>query len=447
MKKNSIITILLCVSMTTYAQSISLQKAKEIAVENNYSVKNSLLAVSEAKAQVSEAKTNYFPKVNAIAFGMKGIDPLMKFHMDGGNLPVYDGNISNLASATQYAYMPAINMNLLNQLGLGALTIVQPIYAGNRIRTGNKLAALNLEVKQTQQSLSQKDVLLNTEKLYWQVVNLKENEKTLAAYEDFLDKLCKEVANAEKNGVAIKNDLLKVKIKRSELKVKRMQLEDGIDLSIRQFCQTIGIPYTTTLDFCDRPDEINLPQSYFIEENQALKQRDEYRLLEKSVKASQLQTELSRGEMRPSFNVGVSGYYSNMFESGTDGALNGMVFAQMSIPISGLWEGKHKVRQYKAKERMAENQLKDNSELLCLQIDKAWKDLNEAYKTIQLNEEILEQTTENKRVNLESYKNGFSQMSDLLDAEAQVNDTENKLIEAKTNYKLSIAKYLTVTGR
>lgn len=447
MKKNSITTILLCASMVASAQPISLQRAKEMAVENNYSLKNSLLAVSEAKAQVSEAKTNYFPKVNAMAFGMKAIDPLIKFHVDGGNLPVYDGNLSNLASATQYAYMPAINMNMLNQLGLGALTVVQPIYAGNRIRTGNKLAALNLEVKQTQQSLSQKKILFNTEKQYWQVVNLKENEKTLTAYEDFLDKLYKEVENAEKNGVVIKNDLLKVKIKRSELKVKRMQLEDGIALSVRQFCQTIGVPYTTTLNFCDRPDEADLPQSYYIEENQALKQRNEYQLLEKSVKASQLQTELSRGEMRPSFNVGLSGYYLNMFESGTESALNGMVFAQMSIPISGLWEGKHKVRQYKAKEQIAENQLKDNSDLLCLQMDKAWRDLNEAFKTIQFNEEILEQTTENRRVNMESYQNGFSQMSDLLDAEAQVNDTENKLIEAKINYKLAIANYLIVTGR
>lgn len=130
-----------------------------------------------------------------------------------------------------------------------------------------------------------------------------------------------------------------------------------------------------------------------------------------------------------------------------NGSFNGMAFAGVSVPISNWWEDKHKTDQMRSKEKMAENELKENTGLLNLQIEKAWRDLNEIYKSIILNEEILEQAKENLRVNQQSYKNGLSQISDLLEAQAQMNDNEEKLIESKVNYQIAVANYQMVTGR
>lgn len=448
MKKHIISSSLfLCMGTAVFAQNITLLQAKENTTNHNNTIKKSTLEIEEANALIKEARTGYLPKVSALAFGMKAIDPLIKLDMEGGNLPVYDGNPANLGSATQFAYMPGINISALNQLAGAAVTAMQPVYAGNRIKTGNKLADLNLEVKEKQKELSQREVILKTENEYWQTVKLYEKEGTLKAYEDFLDKLSKEVANAVKNGVTIKNDLLKVQVKRSELKLKRTQLENGTILSTKQLCQTMGIPYTSDLIPIDRVTRISPPDTYFISDDQALSQRIEYTLLEKSIEASKLQTELKKGEGRPSVNVGISGFYMDPLTKSMDGSFNGMVFAGVSVPVSNWWEDKHKINQMKAKEKIAENELKDNSSLLSLQIEKAWRDLNEAYKSISLNEEILEQAIENRRVNQQSYKNGLSQMSDLLEAQAQVNDTEERLIESKVTYQIAVAHYLMVTGR
>lgn len=447
MKKYIFSIATLCFAISAYSQNISLEEAKKNALIHNERIKNSALEVEEATAFKKEAKNYAMPKVSALVFGMKAVDPLFKLNMEGGNLPVYDGNPANLLTATQFAYMPGINMSLLNQMAVGAVTVLQPVYAGNKIKTGNKLADINLDVKRKQSELSQREILFKTEKEYWQIVSLYKKQETLTGYENFLDKLTKEVQNAVKNGVTLKNDALKVQVKRSELKLKRIQLENGILLSTRQLSQTTGIPFTESLIASGIVSNINPPEFYFIDENTAIKQRLEYQMLEESIQASQLKTELQKGDARPSINVGLTGLYFDMLEKNTNGNFNGMAFASVSVPISSLWENKHKIDQLKTKEQIATNELQENAGLLALQIEKAWRDLNEAFTNISLNEEILEQSSENSRINQQSYKNGMSQMSDLLDAQAQVNDTEERLIESQIKYQVAVSNYLLVTGR
>jgi len=49
--------------------------------------------------------------------------------------------------------------------------------------------------------------------------------------------------------------------------------------------------------------------------------------------------------------------------------------------------------------------LKDKSELLLLQMEKAWQDVTDAYKQLQLSEEARAQAEVNVQLNEESYKN------------------------------------------
>ena len=81
-------------------------------------------------------------------------DPLVKFDMPGGNLPVYDGNPANLSTATQFAYYPGVSLSLLDKITTGAIMATQPIFAGGRIYYGNKLAQLGIDVNTSKLILS-----------------------------------------------------------------------------------------------------------------------------------------------------------------------------------------------------------------------------------------------------------------------------------------------------
>lgn len=447
--KNIIIVLLILVSSVAgFAQTtLTLEQSKSLALKNNKALQNSSLETEAAKEVKKNASTNYFPKVSANVFGMQAIDPLIKYNMQGGNLPVYDGNPANLPTATQFAYFPGVQLSMLQRAAVGILNIAQPIYAGGQINTGNKLATLNVEVKERQQQLMENEALLKTEQQYWQLISLQEKQKTLEKYELLLSDIRKQVDDAFKAGLIIKNDVLKVQIKQSELEANKNKLFNGKKLATMQFCQTIGVPYDSTLVLLDVIDVTQSPDNYYTDNSSAMNNRTEYKLLEKSVEAAHLQTQMKQGEYMPTVAVGLAGYHLNMLEKGKDNYTNGLAYVSVSIPISDWWGGYHSIKEHKLKQQIAENTFEDTKALLNLQTEKVWTDVTQAWKQISIMKETALQAEENLKVSQTGYNSGVVTLSDLLEAQALVTETSDKLIEAQTQYKLAASTYLQVTAQ
>ncbi|MCB0536235.1 MAG: TolC family protein [Lewinellaceae bacterium] len=448
MKKIMMITVALITSAAAYSQStLTLEQSKSLALKNNKALQNSALEIEAAQQVKKNAFTNYFPKVNANIIGFQAINPLIEFNVPGGNLPVYDGNPANLATATEFAYFPGLELSMFQRSAIGVLNIVQPIYAGGKISTGNKLAQLNVDVKEQQQQLTENEILLKTEQQYWLLISLQEKQKTLEKYELLLNGVRKQVDDAFTAGLIIKNDVLRVQIKQSELEANKNKLLNGKKLATMQFCQTIGIPYDSTLILQEVIDVSQNPYQYYTDNQNALTQRTEYQLLEKSVEATQLQTKMKTGDYMPTVAVGLAGYHINMLEKGANNFTNGLAYVSVSIPISDWWGGSYAIREHKIKQQIAENTFEDTKGLLNLQMEKAWTDVNEAWKQIAIMKETAIQAEENLKVSQTGYDSGVVALSDLLEAQALVAETADKLTEAQTQYKLAITTYLQVTAR
>lgn len=448
MKKIMILAAVTSLSVTAYSQTtLTLQQSRELALKNNIGIKNGTAEIEVAREIKKNAYTNYFPKVSVHVFGMQAINPLIEYKMEGGNLPVYDGNPANLATATEFAYFPGVELNMLQRTAVGILNIAQPVYTGGRLNTGNQLAQLNVDVKEKQRELSEKEVLLKTEQQYGQLISLQEKEKTLAKYELLLNDVRKQVDDAFRAGLIIKNDVLKVQIKQSELEANKNKLINGKKLATMQFCQTIGVPYDPALRVQDIINVKQSPDQYYTDNQSALSNRTEYGLLEKSVEAARLQTKMKQGEYMPTIAAGLAGYHLNMLEKGANSYTNGLAYVSVSIPISDWWGGRHSLREHKIKETVAANTFEDTKGLLILQMEKAWTDVNEAWKNIVILKETAVQAEENLKVSQTGYNSGVVTLSDLLEAQVLVQETADKLIEAQTQYKLAVTTYLQVTGR
>lgn len=429
-----------------FAQKVlTLDESRQLALQNNSKSKNSRLETDASRQIKKSAFTNYFPNISAGGMMWSAQKDLMDIKTQGGNLPVYDGNLANLASATQYAYMPGGSMGMMKNGTIGFVNIVQPLFAGGRILNGNRLASLGEEVSEFKDKLTKNEILLKTEEQYWQIVSLEEKSKTVDSYEALLKNLLSKVEDAFKSGLVMKNDVLKVKLKLSEVLLNKSKLENGRKLAAMAFCQYIGIPYDSALVLKDELKINNLPESYYVDKNEAVKGRAEYSLLGKSVEAEKLQTNMKLGEYLPQAGIGLSGIYMKFDE--TKERTLGMVYGTVSVPISGWWGGTHELEERNIKEEIAENNFKNNSELLVLQVEKAWQDLTDAYKQYLLSEESKAQAEENIKVNEDSYKNGLSTVSDLLEAQALLQQTQDQLTDAKVSYADKVINYLQVTGR
>jgi len=439
------VILVLAAGFVRAGDKLTLEESKRLALLNNAAIKNSLLEKEAAGETRKAALTRYFPTVSASGTAFDAGKSLMEISTEGGNLPVYDGNPANLAAATQFAYSPGMTMGLLKSATIGMVTAVQPVYAGGRIVNGNKLAALGEDVSEYKVRMSRNEVLLTTEEDYWRVVSLNDKLKTVQKYEELLQRLLVQVESAYNAGLVMKNDVLKVKLSLSQVLLNKSKVENGRKLSAMALCQHIGIPYDPSLELEDPLPASEAPQSYYIDAAEVLKTRPEYGLLAASVRAEELKSKMKLGEYLPQVGVGVAGLYMKLDE--TKGRTNGMIFGTLSIPLSGWWEGFHVLSEQKAREQIARNTMKDQSDQLILQMEKARQDLTDAHKQVLLSREAQAQAEENLKVNQDSYDNGLSNVSDLLDAQAMLQQTHDQLTDALAQYRVKLVYYLQVTGR
>ena len=446
MKKYIMLYLLLSYTCSALAQHVlTLDESKQLALQNNARIKNGVLEIEASRQTRKAAVTKYFPSISASGAYFEADKNMMEIATQGGNLPVYNGDPATLKSATQFAYMPAATMGLMKSGIFGMVTAVQPIFAGGRIWNGNRLAGLGEDASEWKSRLSQNEVLLKTEEQYWLVVSLHEKQKTVQRYEELLTKLLAQMKDAFVSGLVSRNDLLKVTVKRSEVLLNKSKLENGQKLAAMAFCQYIGIPYDSTLVLRDSLSVDGLPQSYYVDHSEALHARPEYRLLQASVRAEELQSDMKLGEYLPQAGIGITGLYMKL-DDGNDRRI-GMIFGTVSVPISSWWEASHTLSERSVKEEIAKNNLKDNSELLLLQMQKAWQDVSDAYKQIQLSQEAKSQAEENLKLNQDSYNNGMSNLSDLLEAQALEQQANDQFTDAKAGYRTKLIFYFQVTGR
>ena len=426
------------------AQTLSLDSCKSLALKNNKKIVEANYDVQASVQVKKNAFTNYFPKVSASAMAIRSKDYLVSGKIPEVNLPVYNGDVTTLASATQFAYFPGMNINALDYLNMANVTVMQPVFAGWRVYNGNRLAGLGCEISKQKQALTEKEVLTKTEELYWNIIALTEKQKTIESYDALLSALLKDVSVAVKAGLTQRNDLLKVQMKKNEIAMNKLKLKDGIALSHKALCQHIGVAYDSSLHVVAVADTAKLKQSFYADAALVVTNRNEYQMLNIAVKANELQKKMITGENMPQLAVGAVGYYQDVMNATSSNAV-GLV--SLSVPLSDWWGGSHKMKEQQIKINQAQNKLQETSELLVLQINQAQNELDETYFQIGNAEKSVEQAKENMKVTDDNYKAGVASMSDLLEAQALYQNALDNLTDANCQYRIKIADYLLVTGR
>lgn len=438
------LSITVVLTATANAQNLSLDSCKQYALDNNKRLKEAHMRSNAASEVKKNAFTNYFPTIDAGAMVMKSSKGLIEAKVPEMNLPVYDGNPANLANPTQFTYFPGMNIELLDYVNAGMITAIQPVYAGGRIRNGNKLASLGEEFAGYQEHLTKDEILVTTEYYYWNLLALKEKKKTLNGYQQLLTSLLKDVTVSYNAGLIQKSDLLKVKLELNNIKTNRLMLDNGMTLLKMTMAQHIGIEYNENMSITDTIIDITPPADIFNNPDDALANRYEYRMLNRAVDAEILQKRMARGEFMPSLAVGAQGLYLDVADKKNS---YGIMFATLSVPLSGWWGGSHKIKEHDIKVDIARNNLADKSELLKLQITKAYKDLIESYEQISVAEMSVDQANEHLNVVNDNYQAGIVSTSDLLEAQATYQSAKDKLVDAKTKYKIKKAEYLKTTAQ
>lgn len=426
--KRILYTLLTAIGLTVSAgaQTLTLEECKSLALTNNRELQGRQLEQQISRQTRREAFTHYFPNIKALGGYMDANKELIPL---GFPNPLTGG---------------MLDMSMVKDGKTAALTAVQPIFAGGQIVNSNRLAGVGEELSKLQYRQNAESVEKNTESYFWQVVQLEEKLRTVEAMEKLVGQVRKDVEMAIKAGVTTQNDLLRVELQEYELAANRLKIENGIRVSkllLGQYIGRAGSEIDLSYSDFQTPES---PLDFHIDAREAVLARAETAMLDCKVKAARLQKKIEVGKRLPTVGVGASYFYHDFLDKDYNAAL---VYASVTVPLTDWWGGGHAIKRQSLKQKQAENDRLNSIELMVIETEQTWNELQEAYQQIQLSRQAVNSATENMRMNREYFRAGTATLSDVLDAQSLLQQNNDRLTTACTTYQAKLTAYRLMTGQ
>ena len=439
----SFIIGLACCGSAAAQQTYTLDQLKQLAVENNYTLRSARNAIQQSKEQKSEVFTKYFPSISATGLGLSFDRHLIDIDL---SLPV------ELAAFVPAGTELPSDIKMIKNGVYGSVSAIQPIFMGGQIINGNKLAKVGVEASEIKLEASEDEVEMTTEQYYWQVVSIKEKQQTLNAIHQMLVELEKYVENRVRVGAVNRNDLLQVQLRRADIETAQLEAENLLTTVSELLAQHVGKPneeinvgIPAELSNMGKADAPALPVGLRQDHRSALNATAQYRLLAMNVEAHRLQHKMKVGENLPIVAVGASYSWNNFLNDNDRGS--GMIFAAVHVPLSGWWGGSHAIKRKKLALDDAREMMEDNGQKLIIYMNNAWSAVETSHKKLLIAHDAIAQAEENLRLHKDYYRVGTTPMSDLLLAEEQYQLACDRYTDAYASMQTKILEYRQATGQ
>lgn len=425
--KNKYIVILgLLFTVTSFAQNskvLELASCKQLALDNNKRITKTKKQLEASSEGIRAAKLEAYPMLDASLSGAYLGDPL------GG----------------------AMNGMIPEKMANAMVSASVPLYAGGKIRDGVKASKSQQNIAQQSVIMTERDVLFETEKAYYDVVKLQEKEKLANEYIKLLEALEKDVNNSYEVGLIYKNDLLKVQVELTNAKLGLKKVQDGKFMSLLALKQLIGmesseqIEIKESLSFVDQTAAISQEQR-----EESIMDRPEIQILEEIAGLEHLQAKILKSDYYPTVAlsmIGISGFGQGInFTNGKDNLTSYVGMLSVEIPIFDWGKRGAKAKQQKLKALAAQEELDQTKELLDLEIRNAEILVNQASQDVKSSELALTQSVENRRIVQDRFEAGTIVSKDLLEANALWQEAFSNVIDAKIVYLVNTANLSRVLG-
>ncbi|WP_418811200.1 TolC family protein [Paraprevotella xylaniphila] len=473
--------ILAAFSCMLHAQRVlSLDSCRNMAIANNKSLLIAKERMQKAHYDRKAAFTNFLPDFSATGTYMYFSDEISL--LNDGQKSALNHIGSSLQQGLTQAATPIIQhiaqtnpqlaaslqqaiqsgkldgmSTALNQLGneltdalrtdtrnvwAGAVTLMQPLYMGGKIRAYHRITKFSEALARTQHDAQLQDLILNTDDAYWTVVSLSYKKKMAESFLDLVNRLDGDVEKMIREGVATKADGLTVKVKVNEAEMLLTKVDNGLALSKMVLCQLCGMDLDTKFTLTDE-DRTDLQVSETVPNDavqRAWTYRPELKSLDWANKIYEDKVRVVRSEMLPSLAL-TGGYLVsnpsllNGFENKFRGMWN--VGIMLSVPVFHWNEGIYKVKAAKSEVNIARLQQTEAQEKIELQVNQSLFKNTEAQKRLALSEKNMEKAEENLRYADKGFKEGVIPVTNVMEAQTAWLSAQSDRIDAQIDLKLS----------
>lgn len=420
MVSKSILPLLLLIPLNGLkAQSIHKKLAIDdlfaLAETNSRSLRTFDLAEKQAQEEVSVAKNSRLPSLD-ISLAASYL----------GDVWMSDRDFSNGHTYT----MPHFGNNY-------AVEASQIVYAGGAISNSIALAKLQQQVAQLDKVKNRQDIRFLLAANYLELYKLYNEERVYLKNIDETKKLLAEMGARQKEGVALKNDIIRYELQLKTIELVLTQIQNQQTIVNNQLVTVLQLPQETVIDIDTTilnglPNTLNEKQwQEAAAASPSLKQArigvEQAQCSEKIVKAERLPSvALVAGDkldgpittMVPTVDYNVNYWYVGV----------GIRYNLASIYTSGK---KIKTSRW-ATQRASEGEklLQDN---LLTDVKAAYIHFTESFTTLDTEQKSLELANQNYMVVNNRYLNDLALITDMLDASNSKLNAELSVVNAQIN--------------
>ena len=397
--------------VTAHGQAVmplSLEEARQHALEHNKNLVNAGLAIDEADKMLRETIAQGLPQISATA--------------DYNN---FFGSTASLGGMPGAEFIIEFNptSNLIFNVG-------QLIFSGSYI-VGIQSARLFKEVTETSLEKTELDILAQVTQAYHLALVSKESRNIVASNLDNMRDLLEKTRAMVDVGVAEELDYDQLTVQAGMLEDALRAADRQVELSLNMLRLQMGMTADAEITLTDELDQIlgfsdpqaSLAKPFHLAEN------PDFRLMQLQTNLAERQIQMERAAYLPTLS-GFYNYTEKLLKSEFDITPNHVIGLNLSIPIFSSGARKARVDQARINLKIAENQKELLSEQLEIQEKQLRFNLNNAieqYESQLSNLEVARRVFESFN---RKFEQGMVSSLDLVTANNNYLQAENGYVSA-----------------
>jgi len=388
------------------SQSLTLQEAEKIAIQNHPQIQAATYLAAVAKAQVTEARSEYFPHAYGSATGVK-------------------------AETNSRVAAGALNNSIIFSRFADGVTVQQLVTDFGRTHELVKSSNLHAKAQEENVTTSRADVLLQVDAAYYNC--LKAQAVLQVAEETVKDRrlVSDQVAEMEKNKLKSGLDVSFANVDLAQAQLLLVQAQNDLQASYADLSAALGLADQKTFQLADQPVPPAPPSELSVLIAEAMRDRPEIISQQLDVSSAQSFATAERDLWLPTVSaVGVAGLTPYRVEQlGSRYAAAGF---NLNIPIFNgrQFNALHAEAQAEAGAR--QQFLRDLQDAVVRDVRKAWLNSISGYQRLALTQQLLDQANQTLDLAQQRYKLGLSSIIEL--SQSQLNATQAQISQASAKY-------------
>lgn len=332
------------------------------------------------------------------------------------------------------------------------VSLYQPLFTGFRLSSLKSASKYNYKAAEFEYDAGVNDYAYKIYEAFWNYYNTAQIVELIGDHLKAIEQHLKDTENFMENGLATKNDLLKLEVQYSNMTLRLIEAENNLDLARINFNRLIGYEINAQTQL-----EVQMLTASVQDFNtddlvaEAKQTRNEVKSAEQRLLAADQHISAANSGWFPSVYLFSNLYYSkpnqrilpaeNEFKETWDAGIT------LSWDIWNWGYNSSKSTQANETKFQSEQLFEQLNESIEIEVRNEYLNFVKSRRSVEVAQKTVEHAEENYRLTLDKYNYQLATSSELIDAQTYEQEASRQLITSLINYELSILRLKKAVGR